>query len=633
MSAPDSGDDGGSNGSNGAPAAATVAAAAAAAAAGAEHDRAAQVEVQRQLELVQHEANDMRRVAAGYRMQLLQRNDELAAAVGRAADLDDLAAGLERQVRHQAEAAAVTAAAATRLPPVPAAWGRDGDGGSARSGSGGSGRDSSGCGRCSGLCGGAWAQQHDDGGRARPQLYAEGELAAACSGFDESAIIGRGSFGPVYRGKFSGGDVAVKRLEPAPNEHGGAGAVAAAAGRGVVAMPHFLREIDVLTVCRHKNLVQLLGICVGPSPCLVYRFAGRSLAWHLATAGRRLQLSGTARLRVALDVARGVLCLHTPRFGPRTGPAGEHGGGGCGSGGGGGGGEGRGGEEGAAGRPAFVHRDIKPDNILLDGRLRARLADMGAAMPVPLPPGEAAIAAAGITAATLPVVGTLGYLDPELTRSGRSSGSGREIRGGNENGSDGYGGNVSPGPQTFKSDIYSLGVVLLQLLTGLPAHDPQRTPPDLVTRVRGFRLSDVLDAAGAWDEEKAVALAAIAWECCALRSALRPDIAAVVSRLAALLPDDEAAATGAAAARAGLVAAGAAAGAADGGAQRRRRRECMLCASAAVRTRFMPCMHSVACETCATLLIRSVSPLCPMDRARIAGVEVGHFEQTYTHVI
>ncbi|MBE2198745.1 MAG: protein kinase [Anaerolinea sp.] len=78
-----------------------------------------------------------------------------------------------------------------------------------------------------------------------------------------------------------------------------------------------------------------------------------------------------------------------------------------------------------------IHRDLKPSNILLDEEGNAYLADFGIAKQLTDAGGQATIAGA--------VVGSPDYLSPEQARSQ---------------------------PVTPKTDIYSLGVTLYELLTG-----------------------------------------------------------------------------------------------------------------------------------------------------------------------
>jgi tRNA A-37 threonylcarbamoyl transferase component Bud32 len=82
-----------------------------------------------------------------------------------------------------------------------------------------------------------------------------------------------------------------------------------------------------------------------------------------------------------------------------------------------------------------LHRDIKPENILLDARGRVKIADFGIAKLV----GEAS--GAGVTLTnTGSALGTLHYMAPEQLEQ--------------------------PGGVDHRADIYSLGVVLYEMLTG-----------------------------------------------------------------------------------------------------------------------------------------------------------------------
>lgn len=79
----------------------------------------------------------------------------------------------------------------------------------------------------------------------------------------------------------------------------------------------------------------------------------------------------------------------------------------------------------------IIHRDIKPDNILLDNKENVKITDFGIAM---------ALSATSITQ-TNSVMGSVHYLSPEQARGGQAN---------------------------HKSDIYSLGIVMFELLTGRP---------------------------------------------------------------------------------------------------------------------------------------------------------------------
>ena len=94
----------------------------------------------------------------------------------------------------------------------------------------------------------------------------------------------------------------------------------------------------------------------------------------------------------------------------------------------------------------LVHRDIKTANILLDSNNDPKVGDFGL---VRLGGGGEVVSS---TVMTQTVVGTSAYMAPEAVR----------------------------GEVTVKLDVFSFGVVLLELLTGLPAMDQEREIRDLV---------------------------------------------------------------------------------------------------------------------------------------------------------
>lgn len=102
--------------------------------------------------------------------------------------------------------------------------------------------------------------------------------------------------------------------------------------------------------------------------------------------------------------------------------------------------------------PRVIHRDVKSANILLGRDGRARLADFSLAVRVAASAGARAPDDVAAGPAPAPA-GTIGYLDPYYTEPGRL------------------------GPE---SDVFSFGVVLLELVSGRKVMDVNASPSSIV---------------------------------------------------------------------------------------------------------------------------------------------------------
>ncbi|XP_056162578.1 G-type lectin S-receptor-like serine/threonine-protein kinase LECRK3 [Syzygium oleosum] len=207
------------------------------------------------------------------------------------------------------------------------------------------------------------------------QTFTYQELQEATDGFKEE--LGRGAFGTLYKGVLGSDEtnfVAVKVLATRTGE----------------SEKEFEREVSAIGQTNHNNLVQLLGFCnEGQHRLLVYEFMSNgSLADFLFGASRP---SWYKRIDIACGVARGLSYLHADCT--------RH----------------------------IIHCDIKPQNILLDGSLSAKISDFGLAK----------LLMVNQTRTTTGVRGTRGYLASEWFRNMHIS---------------------------SKVDIYSFGILLVELI-------------------------------------------------------------------------------------------------------------------------------------------------------------------------
>ncbi|CAL4944608.1 unnamed protein product [Urochloa decumbens] len=194
--------------------------------------------------------------------------------------------------------------------------------------------------------------------------FAYKDLHRATDGFTDKRLIGKGGSGEVYRGVLPscGTEVAVKRVSDEST-------------RG---MKEFVAEVASMGRLRHRNLVPLLGYCRRKGELLlVYRYMpnGSLEKFLYDHQDNKVTLGWDQRFRIIKDVAAGLLYLHEEW------------------------------------EQVIVHRDIKPSNVLLDDEMKGRLGDFGLAR----------LYDHGIDSYTTRVVGTTGYLAPELMSMGKAS--------------------------------------------------------------------------------------------------------------------------------------------------------------------------------------------------------------------
>lgn len=204
-------------------------------------------------------------------------------------------------------------------------------------------------------------------------------LEKATGSFAEANKLGQGGFGTVYKGILPDGrEIAVKRLF-FNNRHRAA---------------DFYNEVNIISSVEHKNLVRLLGCsCSGPESLLVYEYLpNKSLDRFIFDATRGKTLNWEQRYQIIIGTAEGLVYLHENS------------------------------------NVRIIHRDIKASNILLDSKLRARIADFGLARSFQEDKSHISTA----------IAGTLGYMAPEY---------------------------LAHGQLTEKADVYSFGVLLLEIIT------------------------------------------------------------------------------------------------------------------------------------------------------------------------
>ncbi|OIW08557.1 hypothetical protein TanjilG_03233 [Lupinus angustifolius] len=250
---------------------------------------------------------------------------------------------------------------------------------------------------------------------------------------------------------------------------------------GLDADSKFFKEIELFSRLHHCHLVPLLGYCAE----LKGRVVQRLLVFQYIINGN---------LRDCLDGVSGQNLDWSTRVAIAIGAA-------------------RGLEylhEAAA--PKILHRDVKSSNILLDENWQAKITDLGMAKSLrsdDLP---------SCSNSPARMQGTFGYFAPEYAIVGRAS---------------------------LESDVFSFGVVLLELISGRhPIHKSTGKEESLVIwavpRLRDSRrvITELVDKKlnGNFQEEEVQIMAYLAKECLLLDPDTRPTMSEVVQVLSSISP-------------------------------------------------------------------------------------------------
>ncbi|KAK1643124.1 hypothetical protein QYE76_060929 [Lolium multiflorum] len=249
-----------------------------------------------------------------------------------------------------------------------------------------------------------------------PHRFSYKDLFHSTEGFENKNLLGVGGFGRVYKGLLprSRLKIAVKRVSHDSKQ----------------GIKEFIAEIVSIGCLQNRNLVPFLGYCRRKGELLlVYEYMPNgSLDKYLYGKEDNTVLSWAHRFRIIKGIAAGLLYLHEEW------------------------------------EKVVVHRDIKASNVLLDDEMNGRLGDFGLAR----------LYDHGIDPQTTDVVGTIGYLAPELARSG----------------------NATP-----PTDVFAFGMFVLEVTCGQRPVNHQNTEDNqlilidwVIDKVQKGSFSDTLDA-------------------------------------------------------------------------------------------------------------------------------------------
>jgi len=166
----------------------------------------------------------------------------------------------------------------------------------------------------------AYSCDVDDAGP--PPLISQDEIKIS-----QNELLGKGSYGSVYKGLLRGTVVAIKELKTKYEN-----------------IEQFKSEISIMTRIRHPNIILFLGACYDPPYIVTEILSGGDLL-NLIMNNKQLiqdkkEVPMNNLIKIALDIARGMAWLHMSI-------------------------------------PPIIHKDLKPSNIMIDANGTAKIIDFG----------------------------------------------------------------------------------------------------------------------------------------------------------------------------------------------------------------------------------------------------------------
>lgn len=260
-----------------------------------------------------------------------------------------------------------------------------------------------------------------------PRQYAERPWEVEPSTLKVGRLLGNGTYGRVYKGTYQGKKVAIKMLEWGdPNDLD--------SSKEISLQYNFFKEVDTMyQLGDHPHICKLLGATMGtnqlqvPSPlgrhevqvskvmcCIVMEYmSGGSLRnfWMNHRRSGRRRMSFNVMVQFAIDIADGLAYLHSKKI---------------------------------------LHRDLKPDNILMTKDCRLKIADFGIARVWPEVPDDMST-----------FKGTANYTAPEVLRGSKD--------------------------YNHKCDVYSYGICIWEIYTcDMPY-------PDMYAMDQGQTRQDIIE--------------------------------------------------------------------------------------------------------------------------------------------